>query len=124
MTEEKDNSGYGCYSVYCEDHEDLPDTATFARYNRIASCMVDFLCGRAVDAENLCVREAVHWQIWFMRQKGSVKACFAGEPTRETFGGYTVERDTAGAPLRLFGMEVCPMMLSVLRCGGVLSCWI
>ncbi len=124
MTDGKNNSGYGVYEIYCADHEDTPDEGTFARYNRIASCMVDFLCGRAVNGGERCVREAVHWQIWYMRQKGSVAACFGDTVTRESFAGYTVERSQAQDRYRLFGMEVSPMLISVLRCGGVLSCWV
>lgn len=120
----KNGSGYGAYESYCVDHGDVPDAATFDRYNRIASCMVDFLCGRGVDAENYYVREAVHWQIWFMRQRGSIQACFSGEPIRETFGGYTVERRDDDGKLRLFGMEVSPIMMQLLRCGGLLSMWV
>lgn len=114
---------YGDYDTYVADHEDTMPEAEFARYNRIASCMVDFLAGRAVDANNSAVREAVHWQIWFMRQRGSVAACFDERPLRESFGGYSIERSAGGQEekITLFGCEVCPMMISVLRVGGVIS---
>lgn len=126
MAEEnaKNSSGYGDYDVYCTDHADTPDTATFARYNRIASCMVDFLCGRGVRGDTRCVREAVHWQIRHMREKGSVEACFSGTVTRESFAGYTVARQANGGIPRLFGMELSPVALSILRAGGVLSYWV
>ena len=119
-------SGYGDYDTYVADHEDEISERDFARYNRIASCMVDFLAGRAVDAANGTVQEAVHWQIWFMRQKGSVSACFDDRPIKESFGGYSIERSAAGLDdkLSLFGCEVCPMMISVLRVGGVISLWV
>lgn len=119
-------SGYGDRAVYMADFEDDISVSDFARYSRIASCMVDFLAGRAVDAANGAVQEAVHWQIWFIRQRGSVAACMDERPIRESFGGYSVERAAAGddGHLRLFGMEVCPMTVSVLRRGGVISLWI
>ncbi|MBE6657122.1 MAG: hypothetical protein E7604_01630 [Ruminococcaceae bacterium] len=119
-------SGYGDYETYVADHEDMIPPGEFARYDRIASCMVDFLAGRAVDAGNGAVREAVHWQIWFMRQRGSLGACFDTLPQKESFGGYSIERSAAGdgEKIRLFGLEVSPMMISVLRVGGVISLWI
>lgn len=119
-------SGYGDRETYVADHEDDIAEADFARYNRIASCMVDFLAGRTVDAANSAVREAVHWQIWFMRQRGGLSACFDDRPIRESFGGYSIERSAngQGKPLSLFGYEVCPMMISVLRVGGVISLWL
>lgn len=119
-------SGYGDYETYVAEHEDTVSEQEFARYDRIASCMVDFLAGRAVDAKNMAVREAVHWQIWFMRQRGSLEACFDTLPLKESFGGYSIERSASddGEKIRLFGLEVCPMMISVLRVGGVISLWI
>lgn len=119
-------SGYGDYAAYVAEHEDNISEAEFARYDRVASCMVDFLAGRAVDANNSAVREAVHWQIWFMRQKGALSACFDERPIRESFGGYSIERSAKGKDekLSLFGCEVCPMMISVLRVGGVISLWL
>ena len=119
-------SGYGDFGTYVAEFEDMISVQEFARYNRIASCMVDFLAGRAVDANNTTVREAVHWQIWFMRQKPSLQACFDELPLKESFGGYSIERSAAGKDdnLKLFGMEVCPMMISVLRVGGVISLWV
>ena len=119
-------SGYGDYEVYVAEHEDAISESEFARYDRIASCMVDFLAGRAVDAKNAAVREAVHWQIWFMRQRGSLEACFDTLPIKESFGGYSIERSASGEgeKIRLFGLEVSPMMISVLRVGGVISLWI
>lgn len=119
-------SGYGDRAVYIADHEDDISEAEFARYDRIASCMVDFLAGRAVDANNSAVQEAVHWQIWFMRQKGSLGACFDERPLKERFGGYSIERRAQGKDegISLFGCEVCPMMISVLRVGGVISLWV
>ena len=118
-------SGYGDYQVYQDDHDDAVDRAIFDRYNRIASCMVDFLAGRGVDPDNYYVREAVHWQIWFMRQKGSVQACFSDKPIKESFADYSVQRSTdTDGKLRLFGMEVCPMVLQLLRAGGVTSNWL
>ena len=121
----ENTSGYGDYDVYCADFEDAPAEEVFAKYNRIASSIVDFLCGRLPDAENSCIREAVHWQIHHMRGRGSVEACFAGTPVRESFGGYTVER-AASAPgqLRLFGMEVSPVTVQILRAGGMMCSWI
>ena len=119
-------SGYGVLETYQADHADAIDAAAFDRYNRIASCMVDFLAGRSVDGDSFYVREAVHWQIWFMRQKGSVQACFTVPPKKEAFAEYSVERaETAeDGTVRLFGMEVCPMLLQLLRLGGVMSYWI
>ena len=121
-----EKSGYGDYETYVADHEDMIPLKEFARYNRIASSMVDFLAGRAVDAGNGAVQEAVHWQIRFMRQRGSLDACFDTLPLKESFGGYSIERSAAGEDEKiwLFGMEVCPMMISVLRVGGVISLWI
>lgn len=117
---------YGDYDTYVADHEDEISEEEFARYDRIASCMVDFLAGRAVDAGNSAVREAVHWQIWFMRQRGSVAACFDDKPLRESFGGYSIARSARGqdGKITLFGCEVCPMMISVLRVEGVISLWL
>lgn len=119
-------SGYGDYDTYVADHEDPISARDFARYNRIASCMADFLAGRAVDAGNSAVREAVHWQIWFMRQRGSLASCFDPLPHKEQFGGYSIERSAQGKDetVKLFGCEVCPMMISVLRVGGVISLWL
>ncbi len=117
-------SGYGCYEDYVSVHEDAISRFDFDRYNRIASCMADFLAGRLVDGENYYVREAVHWQIWFIRQRGSVQACFSAAPKKESFAGYTIERGEDDGKIRLFGMEVCPMMLQILKCGGVISTWI
>lgn len=124
MAEGERASGYGVYEIYCADHGDMPDAETFEQYNRIASRMVDFLAGRGVDGSSDSVREAVHWQIWLMRQRGSVKACFTREPVRETFAGYTVERGSDGENPRLFGVEISPMMIGILRQGGVISCWV
>ena len=119
-------SGYGALAVYRSDYEDDIDEASFARYDRIASRMIDALAGRTVDAGNPAVQEAAHWQIWFMRQRGSVKACMESLPKKERFAEYSIERasseDRGG--VTLFGMEVGPMMLSVLRVGGVISLWI
>lgn len=119
-------SGYGDYEVYVAEHEDSIEPGEFARYDRIASCMVDFLAGRAADTKNSAVREAVHWQIRFMRQRGSLQACFDPPPLKESFGGYSIERSVSdeGERIRLFGLEVSPMMISVLRMGGVISLWI
>ena len=119
-------SGYGDYEIYVAEHEDEMEPGEFARYDRIASCMVDFLAGRAVDVKNSAVREAVHWQIWFMRRRGSLQACFDPLPHKESFGGYSIERSVSeeGERIRLFGLEVSPMMISVLRMGGVISLWI
>ena len=119
-------SGYGDYETYVAEHEDMISLRDFVRYDRIASCMVDVLAGRAVDVKNSAVREAVHWQIWYMRQHGSPQACFDALPLKESFGGYSIERSATaeGEKIRLFGMEVCPMMISVLRMGGVISLWI
>ena len=119
-------SGYGDYRTYVAEHEDMISEEDFARYDRIASCMVDFLAGRAVDVRNSAVREAVHWQIWFMRQRGSLSACFDERPLKESFGGYSIERSASDKDekISLFGMEVCPMMISVLRVGGVMSLWL
>ena len=119
-------SGYGDYESYVAEYEDMISQREFVRYDRIASCMVDFLAGRAVDAKNSAVREAVHWQIRFMRQRGSLEACFDTLPIKESFGGYSIERSAAegGERIRLFGLEVSPMMISVLRVGGVISLWI
>ena len=68
----------------------------------------------------------MHWQIWFMRQRGSLSACFDALPLKESFGGYSIERSASGAEehIRLFGLEVSPMMISVLRVGGVISLWL
>ena len=116
--------GYGDIAVYREDHGDDIDEGTFVTLDRIASRMVDVLAGRAVDGCNPSVREAVHWQIWFMRRRGNVSACFDALPRKEAFGEYSIERSADGGHMTLFGMEVCPMMLSVLRVGGVISLWI
>jgi len=61
-----------------------------------------------------------------MRQRGSLGACFDTLPQKESFGGYSIERSAAGdvEKIRLFGLEVSPMMISVLRVGGVISLWI
>lgn len=126
MTGGAQMSGYGVYEIYCADHGDMPDAETFEQYNRIASRMVDFLAGRGVagGSGSDYVREAVHWQIRLMRQQGSVEACFTKAPVRESFAGYTVERGSDGDKTRLFGIEVSPMMIGLLRQGGVISCWV
>ena len=123
MTDTMSSSGYGKYLVYCDEHGDLPEQSEFDRLNRIASCMVDFLAGRGVDAGNYYVREAVHWQIWFMRQKGSLAACFSAPPKKESFADYSVERSDDGG-IRLFGLAVCPMTVQILITAGIISNWL
>lgn len=117
-------SGYGDLTVYADEHGDFPEQAEFDRLNRIASCMADFLAGRGLDPVSYLVREAVHWQIWFMRRKGSIEACFSAAPRKESFADYSVERDKNDGTVRLFGMEVCPMMLQILKTGGVITSWV
>ena len=117
-------SGYGVYADYQSDHEDILTEQEFARFNRVASCMVDYLAGRGVDGENPYVREAVHWQIWFMRQKGSLAACFQRKPHKERFAEYTVELDRDSGNRIVCGIELCPMTLSMLRGGGIVSDWL
>ncbi len=124
MDTEVTSSGYGDYEGYMADHGDALERAEFDRYNRIASCIVDFLAGRALSGESAYVRQAVHWQIRYMREKGSLAACFASEPVRESFAGYTVERRREDGGLRVFGMPVCPAALQLLRVGGIVSYWI
>ena len=73
------------------------------------------------------LREAVHWQIRFMRLRGTPEQSLQTRPTRESFGGYTVERRGDGADggrMTVDGIEVCPMTLSVLRTGGVMRAWV
>ena len=118
---------YGDAEVYRAEFDDAVEDAVFARYNRIASCMADMLMGHSAGSAAACVQEAVHWQIWFMRgRSGGAQACFDGLPAKESFAGYSIERraDRDGTHLMLAGMEICPMMVSVLRQGGMLSCWV
>ncbi len=116
--------GYVTYEEYVETWEDEMPRADFERLNRIASSMVDALAARFVDGNDYHVQDAVLWQIWFMRQKGSLAACFEQKPLKESFADYAIERQRAGEVVRLFGVELCPMAVELLRVGGVITTWI
>lgn len=121
---ENSTSGYVSYEAYVETWEDEMPRADFDRLNRIASSMVDALASRFVDKNDYHVKDAVLWQIWFMRQKGSLAACFEKKPLKESFADYAIERQREGKTVRLFGVELCPVMVELLRVGGVITTWI
>ena len=127
---EKTTVQLGDRETYIAEFEDAISADDFVRYERIAARTVTALVGRAVlgagrHAEET-LREAVHWQIRFMRLRGTPEQSLQTRPTRESFGGYTVERrDGAdGGRMTVDGIEVCPMTLSVLRTGGVMRAWV
>ena len=128
---EKTTVQLGDRETYIAEFEDAISVDDFVRYERIAARTVIALVGRAVlgmgrHAEET-LREAVHWQIRFMRLRGTPEQSLQTRPTRESFGGYTVERRGDGADggrMTVDGIEVCPMTLSVLRTGGVMRAWV
>lgn len=126
---EKTALRFGDLETYTEAFGDTPTAAAFARYDSIASCAVASLVGRAAYGAAGCVRdtlrEAVHWQIRFMRLQGDAEQFLRTLPEKESFGGYTVERGGKdGASVTVNGIVLCPMTLSVLRTGGVISSWL
>jgi hypothetical protein len=122
--ETKNGAGYLSYEEYYATWEDEMPMHDFERLNRMASSMVDCLASRFVDGNDHHVKDAVSWQIWFMRQKGSLSACFEKKPLRESFADYAIERSGEGGIVRLLGVELCPMTLQLLRAGGVVTTWI
>lgn len=126
----------GDYETYVAEFEDALTPAAFARYASAASRTVCALVGRAVlgmasdhhTGVLQTLREAVHWQIRFMRLRGTPEQSLQSLPSKESFGGYTVERRgedrDGGGRVTVDGMEVCPMTLSVLRTGGVMRIWV
>lgn len=128
---EKTTVQLGDRETYIAEFEDAISADDFVRYERIAARTVTALVGRAVLGMGRHVegtlREAVHWQIRFMRLRGTPEQSLQTRPIRESFGGYTVERRGDGADggrMTVDGIEVCPMTLSVLRTGGVMRAWV
>ncbi len=128
---EKTTVQLGDRETYIAEFEDAISADDFVRYERIAARTVTALVGRAALGAGRHVeetlREAVHWQIRFMRLRGTPEQSLQTRPTRESFGGYTVERRGDGADggrMTVDGIEVCPMTLSVLRTGGVMRAWV